>query len=110
MKADPDKVARCTACGIPDDIGHVEKWQLALDMLDETHSWGIEVPVAIADAGHGDAASFRHGLQARGLNYMVGISTTLSAQPGEAVPATEPYCGIGRRPAAKYPDKPRSVK
>ncbi|OEJ48539.1 transposase [Streptomyces agglomeratus] len=109
-KADPAKVTRRTACGIPEDMGHVEKWQLALDMLDETRSWGIEVPVAVADAGYGDAAAFRHGLQARGLNYVVGISTTLSAQPGEAVPVTEPYSGTGRRPAAKYPDKPQSVK
>ncbi|MFD5514212.1 transposase [Streptomyces sp. NPDC127051] len=64
MKADPAKVARRTACGVPDDIGYVEKWQLALDMLDETRSWGVEVPVAVADAGCGDVAAFRHGLQA----------------------------------------------
>ncbi|WP_030722220.1 IS701 family transposase [Streptomyces sp. NRRL F-2580] len=109
-RADPGKVARRTACGIPDDIGHVEKWQLALDMLDETRSWGIEVPLAIADAGYGDAAAFRHGLQARGLGYVVGVSTTLSAQPGHAVPVADPYSGVGRRPVAKYPDKPQSVK
>ncbi|MET9695030.1 IS701 family transposase [Streptomyces sp. NPDC006514] len=109
-KADPDKIARRTACGIPDDVRHVEKWQLALDMLDETRSWGIEVPLAVADAGYGDAAAFRHGLQDRGLNYMVGISTTVSAQPGGAVPVAEPYSGTGRPPVAKYPDAPRSVK
>uniref|UniRef100_UPI003570C6BD transposase n=1 Tax=Streptomyces humidus TaxID=52259 RepID=UPI003570C6BD len=40
-------VARRAACGIPDDAGHVEKWQLALDMLDETRSWGLEVPLAV---------------------------------------------------------------
>lgn len=109
-KADPDKVARRTACGIPDDIGHVEKWQLALDMADETRSWGIDVPLAIADAGYGDAATFRLGLAARGLNHMVGISSTLSAQPGEAVPVTGDCSGRGRPPVAEYPDKPRSVK
>ncbi|MFJ4014256.1 IS701 family transposase [Streptomyces sp. NPDC090026] len=109
-KANPDKVARRAGCRIPDDVGHVEKWQLALDMLDEARSWGTEVPLAVADAGYGDAAAFRHGLQARGLNYVVGISTTLSAQPGGAVPVAEPYRGSGRPPVAKYPDKPRSVK
>jgi SRSO17 transposase len=109
-KADWDRVARRASCGIPDDVGHVEKWQLALDMLDETRSWGIEMPLAIADAGYGDAAAFRLGLIERGLNYVVGISTTLTAHPGQAVPVAEPYCGTGRPPVAKYPDKPQSVK
>ncbi len=88
-KADPDQVARRAACQIPDDVGHVEKWQLALDMLDETRSWGIEVPVAVADAGYGDAAAFQHGVQARGMHYVVGIvrSTVSSSAtpPGSAV-------------------------
>lgn len=109
-QADAGKVARRAACGIPDGLGHVEKWQLALDMLDETRSWGIEVPLAIADAGYGDATAFRLGLQDRGLNYVVGISSTLSAQPGEAVPVTEPYRGTGRPPVPTYPDTPQSVK
>lgn len=41
-KAHPAKTARRTRCGIPAELGHVEKWQLALDMIDETRSWGIE--------------------------------------------------------------------
>ncbi|MFD6422299.1 transposase, partial [Streptomyces sp. NPDC060198] len=51
-----------------------------------------------------------HGLQARGLDYGVGISTTMSAHPRDAAPVTEPYSGNGRPPVAKYPDKAQSVK
>lgn len=90
VKADPGKIARRAACGIPEDVGHVEKWRLALDMLDETRSWGIEVPLALADAGYGDTAAFRHGLQTRGLHYVVGISTTLTAHPTPARPCPQP--------------------
>lgn len=104
-KADPDKVARRDRCGIPAGLGHVEKWQLALDMIDETRCWGVHVPLVIADAGYGDAAAFRLG-----LHYVVGISTTPTAHPAEARPFTPAYSGTGRPPVAKYPDKARSVK
>lgn len=109
-KAEPAKVARRERCQIPADLGHVEKWQLALDMVDETRSWGVHIPLAVADAGYGDAAAFRLGLNERGLNYVVGISTTLSAQPGSARPVTPPYSGTGRPPVARYPDPAKSVK
>ncbi|MEU6974353.1 IS701 family transposase [Kitasatospora aureofaciens] len=109
-KAEPAKVARRERCQIPADLGHVEKWQLALDMVDETRSWGVHVPLVVADAGYGDAVAFRLGLGERALNYVVGISTTLSAQPGSAWPFTPPYSGTGRPPAARYPDPAKSVK
>ncbi|MFB7595205.1 transposase [Streptomyces sp. NPDC056160] len=48
---------------------------------------------AAQDAGYGDAAAFRHGVRARGLKYAVGLSTTLSAQPGDAAPVNDPYSG-----------------
>jgi SRSO17 transposase len=109
-KADPAKVARRARCGIPAEAGHVEKWQLALDMIDETRSWGIEVPFAVADGGYGDTAAFRLGLEERGLRYMVGISTTTTAQPDHAQPCTPPSTGRGRPPVPAYPDAARTVK
>ncbi|WP_373559158.1 transposase [Streptomyces sp. SA15] len=62
-QADPAKTARRERCGIPLDVGHVEKWQLALDMIDETWSRGVEVPLAVADGGYGDTAAFRLGME-----------------------------------------------
>ncbi|WP_374228858.1 transposase, partial [Streptomyces sp. ET3-23] len=41
---------------------------------------------------------------------MVGISTTVTAHPGDAVPTVPAYGGTGRPPTAKYPDQARSVK
>ncbi|MGW2262836.1 IS701 family transposase [Streptomyces sp. NPDC001780] len=109
-EADAVKVARRTRCGIPGQVGHVEKWQLALDMIDETRSWGLDVPLVIADAGYGDATAFRLGLEERNLAYAAGISSRLTAHPGHARPATPVYSGTGRPPVAKYPDKAMTVK
>lgn len=108
-EADAAKVARRTRCGIPTQAGHVEKWQLARDVIDETRSWGIDVPLVVADAGYGDAAAFRLGLEERKLAYAVGISSRLTAHPAHARPVTPAYQGIGRPPVATYPDKPRTV-
>ncbi|MFE7113171.1 transposase, partial [Streptomyces sp. NPDC057600] len=91
-------------------VGHVEKWQLALDMIDETRSWGIEVPQVIADGGYGDTAAFRLGLEERGLDYVVGISTTTTAQPEDAQPCIPSYSGRGPRPVPAYPEPAQRVK
>ncbi|ANP51839.1 SRSO17 transposase [Streptomyces griseochromogenes] len=109
-EADPAKVARRKRCGIPAGSGHVEKWQLALDMIDEARSWGVDVPLVLADAGYGDATAFRLGLEERKLTYAVGISSRLTAHPAHARPITPPYQGTGGPPVATYPDKPMTVK
>jgi SRSO17 transposase len=92
-KAEPAKVVRRAKCGIPAEASHVEKWQSAPDMIDEMHSWGIDVPLAVTDGGYGDTAAFRLGLEDRDLDYMVSISTTITAPPEQAQPCTPPYAG-----------------
>jgi SRSO17 transposase len=109
-EADPAKVARRGRCGIPAQTGHVEKWQLALDMIDEARSWDVDVPLVVADAGYGDAAAFRSGLEERGLPYVVGISGRHTAQPADARPVLPAYAGTGRPPKVQYPDPPQTVK
>jgi SRSO17 transposase len=47
-EADAAKVARRTRCQIPAEAGHVAKWQLALDMIDEARSWGVDVPARLS--------------------------------------------------------------
>jgi hypothetical protein len=56
--------ARQTHSKIPDEVRHVEKWRLALDMLDEMNT-GWDCRPVLADWGYGDATAFRLGLTAR---------------------------------------------
>jgi len=96
---------------IPDDVRHVQKWRLALDMLDEmTATWGLPTdrPV-VADAGYGDATGFRLGLTARGLSYVVAVKPTTSAYPADAVPIAPAYTGRGRPPVPRYRDDPDNL-
>lgn len=80
---------------IPAQAGHVEKWQLALDMIDETRSLGIEVPQVIADGGYGDNAAFRLGLEETWPRIRGGhLDHDHRATPGR----TTPHPGRGRRP------------
>lgn len=107
---DPAVVAaRRARCKIPEQVGHTEKWRLALDSLDELHAWGVRVPLALADAGYGDCFEFRLGLQERGLSYLVGVTGTMTAHPADARRVQPPYLGRGRVAGAAYPDKPLSV-
>jgi SRSO17 transposase len=110
-KASADVAHRRAASGIPDDEHHRPKWQLALDCVDEALSWGLRTPpVAVADAGYGDAAEFRHGLSARDIPYAVQISHTLTVLPATATRTTPPYGGRGPRPQPRYDQHAQSVK
>jgi SRSO17 transposase len=105
--ADAERRARAK---IPDDVRHVAKWQLALDILDELLGWGLERQVVQADGGYGDITAFRLGLEQRELDYVVQIKGLTSAQRGDAVPVAPPYSGRGRPPAARYPGRPSSLR
>jgi SRSO17 transposase len=95
---------------IPEDVRHRPKWQLALDILQELIDWGLERQIVQADGGYGDTTAFRVGLEQRDFQYVVQVKGTTSAQPAGAVPVTPAYRGRGRPPAARYPDKPQSVR
>ena len=102
--------ARRARAGIPVDVGHVPKWQLALDMIDELDQWGQHPPLVVADAGYGNNGDFRHGLAIRGLSYVVQVEDDLSAYPADAVPEVKPYPGVGPYPKPRYRTQPTSLR
>ncbi|GAA3519398.1 hypothetical protein GCM10023075_81520 [Streptosporangium album] len=108
---DPAAVtARRRRCRIPADVGHVPKWQLALDMIDELESWGLDPPLVVADEGYGQAGAFRLGLTGRGIPYVVGVRSDTALLGAGACRTVAPYRGTGRRPVPRYRDKPRSAR
>ena len=85
-KAAADVHQRRRTSGIGDDIGHRQKWRLALDMIDELIAWGRRPPLIVADSGYGDTAEFRCELADRGLTYVVQASGDLNAYPAAVRP------------------------
>ncbi|MDQ1051827.1 SRSO17 transposase [Streptomyces sp. V4I2] len=104
-----DDAERRRRTGVPDEIGHREKWRLALDALDELAGCGLVPPVVVADAGYGQNADFRHALTGRDIPYVVGVRADLSVQPHDAVPAAPPWSGNGRPPVPRYRQPPVPV-
>jgi SRSO17 transposase len=95
---------------IPEEVRHVSKWQLALQIIDQLLGWGLERRVVQADGGYGDITAFRTGLEERELAYVVQVKGVTSAQPADASPVAPDYQGRGRPPVPRYPDKPVSLK
>ena len=108
--------------GIPDEVRHVEKWRLALEMIEEmTGPGGWDVldlvttagrarPVVAADTGYGDNALFRQGLTAAGWRYVVAVKGATSAYLCEAVPQAVAYGGRGQPPKPAYPHPPANLR
>jgi SRSO17 transposase len=96
---------------IPQDVRHVSKWQLALEIIDQLLEWGLERRVVQADGGYGDTTAFRVGLEERDLEYVVQVKgSQTSAQPADAVPVAPAYRGRGRPPVPRYREKPSSLR
>lgn len=119
---DPDKVEdavqaevvrkRRDRCKIPLDVGHREKWRLALGMVDQMYDeWGVSTDLPVVfDAGYGDCTAFRLALEDRGLSYVAAVSDDLSAYPADTVPELPEYSGQGRRPKPRYRHKPSNLR
>jgi len=68
--------ARCRAAKIPDDLGHREKWVMALEMIERAKLNGVPLGVVLADSAFGDVAAFRGYLSWLAVPYAVAIHST----------------------------------
>jgi len=66
---------RCARASVPEaDRIARSKGEIALAELDRLREAGVRFGTVLADAGYGTSAAFRHGLDARGLTFAVGIA------------------------------------
>jgi SRSO17 transposase len=98
-----DDRRRCRAAGVPDDVGFKTKWEIALDLIDQTVAAGFPKRPVLADAGYGAITTFRDELTRRGLTYVVGVAQNhLIWPPGTKLKPPKPPTGRAGRPATRW--------
>ena len=108
--------------GIPGEVRHVEKWRLALEMIDEMAGpggWGVldqvtgaggARPVVVADAGYGDNALFRGGLTGPRLAVRGGGQGHRRRPPARRRARGDGLRGQGRPSVPRYRTPPLSLR
>jgi SRSO17 transposase len=74
---------RCDAAGVPEEVSHRPKWQLALQMLQRAKANGLKGMV-LADSLFGSVTAFRCQLDQEGWTYCVGVDSTLKVVAADA--------------------------
>jgi SRSO17 transposase len=89
---------RMDRAGVPGDVDHQPKWQLALAMIRRAHANGLRGTV-LADSLFGTVTEFRQQLDLDGHTYCVGIDSTLKVIAADADLGPVPkHTGRGRPP------------
>ena len=98
--SDPE---RCQAAGVPAERrGYCSKTELALEMLERALTQGhLKARWVAADDAFGMSPSFREGLAALGMRYVLDVPPSFTAWPLELEWTSPPYQGRGA------PRKPR---
>src|SRR5262249_19589931 len=92
-----DDRARCRAAGIPDEVVHRPKWQIALEQIDQATANGVALDWLTFDEEYGKAPQFAAGLCERQLRFVGEVPRSLSCRL--AVGAAAPLADDGAEPA-----------
>ena len=96
---------RMTKARVPEDCRTARtKPEIALAEIDRIRAAGVRFATVLADAGYGLSAPFRQGLDARGLEWAVGIPKQQKVYPSN-VKLVFPIAGRGRPRKRSIPDQ-----
>lgn len=100
--------------GIPKEVQFQTKPRIALEQIRQAVDQDIPGDLVLADAGYGVDGQFRAGLTELGLQYVVGVQSSISVwEPGQQPLPAKPGRGKGRPPRTLRRDdqhQPVSVK
>jgi SRSO17 transposase len=83
--------------GVPAELRFMTKPEIALEQITAAVEQGIPAGVVLADAAYGNDSQFRQGLEALGVEYIVGVQSTTTIWPEGNLPLAPPaYSGRGR--------------
>ena len=91
--------------GVPEAVTFQTKPKLALEQIQHAVAEGIPPGVVLADAGYGVDSHLRAGIRQAGLDYIVGLTSSIQVwKPGEPIPPAKKK--RGRRPRLAPPSQP----
>jgi len=98
-----DDPERCEAAGVPkEDQAYQSKTELALGLLRHAQALGhLHAKWVTGDDAYGASPSFREGVAALGLWYLLDVPSNTPVWPQETEWETPEYAGRGRRPQAR---------
>src|SRR3954465_3462871 len=77
-----DDADRRKKAKVPEEVAFQTKPQIALDLLDQTRSWGVRWACVTADADYGDNPNFLAGLEGRRQRYVVAVRCDFAVGTG----------------------------
>lgn len=78
--------ARRKTAGVPEEIEFLTKPEIALAQIEAAHRRAVLPGTVLADAGYGNNTAFREGVEALGLQYIVGVNPSTSVWAPGIVP------------------------
>jgi SRSO17 transposase len=87
---------RCRAAGIPDDMVHRPKWQIALEQIDRAKTNQVQLDWLVFDEEYGKAPEFVRGLDDRHLLFVGEVPKSLSCLAANASGRKPDATGKGR--------------
>ena len=66
------------AAGVPDELSHQPKWEIALEMLERARANGVRFAWLTLDESYGNNVQFLESLDRMGQSYVAEVSPSMA--------------------------------